>query len=179
MRQVCPLSLILFSLYISDLESQISCESTGFITILNQSISTLMFVDDLALFADSPAGLQHSLIILQQFCQQWKLNINAQKSKVLIFSKAKLKLQYRFYINQSEVEVVHSYKYLGLIITSNGSLKSSVSTLVNQAPKAMFVLLFFNDGSIEDEKHFMLSCTLYSNMPAYYSLLGYMQRDNP
>ena len=37
-----------------------------------------------------------------------------------------------------------------------------------------------NDGSIEDEKHFMLSCTLYSNMPAYiYSLLGYMQRDNP
>ena len=68
-----------------------------------------MFADDLALFADSPAGLQHSLIILEQFCQQWKLNINAQKSKVLIFSKAKLKLQYyRFYINQSEVEVVHS-----------------------------------------------------------------------
>ena len=60
---------------------------------------------------------------------------------MLIFSKAKLKLQYRFYINQSEVEVVHSYKYLGLIITSNGSLKSSVSTLVNQARKAMFVLM--------------------------------------
>ena len=75
-----------------------------------------MFADDLALFADSPAGLQHSLSILEQFCHQWKLNINAQKSKVLIFSKAKLKLQYRFYINQSEVEVVHSYKYLGLII---------------------------------------------------------------
>ena len=60
---------------------------------------------------------------------------------MLIFSKAKLKLQYCFYINQSEVEVVHSYKYLGLIITSNGSLKSSVSTLVNQARKAMFVLM--------------------------------------
>ena len=73
-RQGCPLSPILFSLYISDLESQISCESTGFITILNQSISTLMFADDLALFADSPAGLQHSLIILEQFCHQWKLN---------------------------------------------------------------------------------------------------------
>ena len=140
-RQGCPLSPILFSLYISDLESQISCESTGFITILNQSICTLMFADDLALFADSPAGLQHSLSILEQFCHQWKLNINAQKSKVLIFSKAKLKLQYRFYINQSEVEVVHSYKYLGFIITSNGSLKSSVSTLVNQARKAMFVLM--------------------------------------
>ena len=65
-------------IYISDLESHISCESTGLIT-LNQSICTLMFADDLALFADSPAGLQHSLIILEQFCQQWKLNINAQK----------------------------------------------------------------------------------------------------
>ena len=63
------------------------------------------------------------------------------KIEMLIFSKAKLKLQYRFYINQSEVEVVYSYKYLGLIITSNGSLKSSVSTLVNQARKAMFVLM--------------------------------------
>ena len=73
-RQGCPLSPILFSLYISDLESQISCESTGFITILN--ISTLMFADDLALFADSPAGLQHSLSILEQFCHQWKLNKN-------------------------------------------------------------------------------------------------------
>ena len=35
------------------------------------------------------------------------------------------------------MEVVHSYKYLGLIITSNGSLKSSVSTLVNQARKVL------------------------------------------
>ena len=31
--------------------------------------------------------------------------------------------------------------------------------------------LFCNDGSIEDEKHFMLSCTLYSNMPAYIVFL--------
>ena len=84
-RQGWPLSPILFSFYISDLESQISCESTGFITILNQSISTLMFADDLALFADSPAGLQHSLIILEQFCHKWKLNINAQKLKVCLF----------------------------------------------------------------------------------------------
>ena len=74
-------------------------------------------------------------------CQQCKLNINAQKFKVLILSKSKQNLQYCFYINQSEVEVVHSYKYLGLIITSNGSLKSSVSTLANQARKAMFVMM--------------------------------------
>ena len=84
-RQDCPLSPILFSLYISDLESQISCESTGFITILNQSISTLMFADDLALFADSPAGLQHSLIILEQFCQQWKLHKCTKSESVNLF----------------------------------------------------------------------------------------------
>ena len=33
------------------------------------------------------------------------------------------------------------------------------------------ICLFCNDGSIEDEKHFMLSCTLYSNMPAYIVFL--------
>ena len=73
--------------------------------------------------------------------------------------KAKLKLQYRFYINQSEVEVVHSYKYLGLIITSNGSLKSSVSTLVNQARKAMFVFM---------KKAAYLNYRIYSNTSRGY-----------
>ena len=33
------------------------------------------------------------------------------------------------------------------------------------------ICLFCNDGSIEDAKHFMLSCTLYSNMPAYIVFL--------
>ena len=61
-RQGCNLSLLLFSLFINDLESYLSTNTAGSITLANCKVQLLLFVDsDLALLADSIKGLQDSI----------------------------------------------------------------------------------------------------------------------
>ena len=46
-----------------------------------------------------------------------------------------------FFINEEEIEIVTSIKYLGLVLKLNGSLKPAIATLANQAKKAPFTLM--------------------------------------
>ena len=62
----------------------------------------------------------------------------SSRKRLPIFNKP---LQYRFFINEEEIEIVTSIKYLGLVLKSNGSLKPAVATLANQAKKALFSLM--------------------------------------
>ena len=86
-RQGCPLSPLLFSLFISDLEHELLANSSGKVRIGEQEVRVIMFADDLVLLAETSAGLQQSLSALYHYCHSWQLTINADKSKVMIFSK--------------------------------------------------------------------------------------------
>ncbi len=44
-------------------------------------------------------------------------------------------------LNGSEIQVVKEYKYLGLLLSANGSLKPGINTLAAQANKALFSLM--------------------------------------
>ncbi len=50
------------------------------------SIHCLVYADDLVLLSESPEGLQSSLNILKYFCFSWKLEVNRDKSKVIVFN---------------------------------------------------------------------------------------------
>ena len=95
-RQGCPLSPLLFCLFISDLDYTLKSSSTGKIIIDQEEITVIMFADDLVLLADSSEGLQQSLAVFQDYCNSWKLKINAEKSKVMIYARVPQPLQYRF-----------------------------------------------------------------------------------
>ena len=129
------------SLVLSILEDTLMTNSSGKIRIGGQEVTTIMFADDLVILADSSEGLKQSLSVLQEFCKVWQLSINAEKTKVMVCSKVSLSTQYRFYINDKEIEIVPSIKYLGLVLKSNGSLLPTISTLTNQARKSIFVLM--------------------------------------
>ena len=96
-RQGCPLSPLLFCLFISDLDYTLKSSSTGKIVIEQEEITVIMFADDLVLLADSSEGLQQSLAVFQDYCNSWKLKINAEKSKVMIYARVPQPLQYRFF----------------------------------------------------------------------------------
>ena len=143
-RQGCPLSPLLFSLFISDLEHELLANSSGKVRIGEQEVRVIMFADDLVLLAETSAGLQQSLSALYHYCHSWQLTINADKSKVMIFSKTSRTYStsnLTFFVGERKIEIVSSIKYLGLVLTSNGSMSSAISTLANQARKALINLI--------------------------------------
>ena len=47
----------------------------------------LLYADDIVIFSESENGLQKGLDILNEYCQRWKLSVNPNKSKIIIFRK--------------------------------------------------------------------------------------------
>jgi len=82
--------------------------------------------------------MQISLNKLALYCQKWKIQINTSKSKIMIASKRKCTLVHNFTISNEVIEIVDKYKYLGLLITHNGQLKTAQEHLANRAIKAWF-----------------------------------------
>ena len=105
--------------------------------LANLKAQLLLFADDLVLVADSESGLQDSMDRLDEFCNTWDLKINTEKTKVVIFNKPRSQLIPIFKIGSSTIEYSTHYKYLGIILSENGSYKPAITTLANQASSHM------------------------------------------
>ena len=53
----------------------------------NLQINCLMYADDIVLLSTTSSGLQEKLNNLHKFCEDWCLEVNVTKTKVLIFNK--------------------------------------------------------------------------------------------
>ena len=88
---------VLFSIYLNDLESYLLHENLVGVTIdindndimIYMKLFTLLYADDTALMADSAKEMQNCLNAIGSYCQEWKLNINTEKTKILIFGARK------------------------------------------------------------------------------------------
>ena len=141
-RQGCNLSPLLFSLFIHDLERYLVENNSGSIEINSTNLHILLFADDLVLLADTPAGLQKSIQILGDYCSKSNLRINMEKTKVMEFRFQRRKDPSPPYSLYNQItEVTKSYRYLGIILTSNGGLKTAADTLAKQGQKSLFCLL--------------------------------------
>ena len=45
----------------------------------------LLYADDIIIFAKSPEKMQLSLDILEEYCKRWRLKVNINKTKIMIF----------------------------------------------------------------------------------------------
>ena len=137
-KQGDVLSPILFNMFINGIVDKLKSSNANPVTIGNEKINCLLYADDLVLLSSCPNGLQKCLDALQDFCTSWKLEVNIDKSKVLIFnSNGKSFLNY-FSYNNKTVETVNQYCYLGVILKCNGNFNLAISTLTEKARKAYF-----------------------------------------
>ena len=97
----------------------------------------LLYADDTILLAESREDLQLLLNTFSEYCLEWKLKINVNKTKALIFSKERIENTLKFYINNEEIEIVKNFKYLGVIFARSGSFLVPRKYLQEQAIKAM------------------------------------------
>ena len=82
--------------------------------------------------------MQNALNIFQSHCEIWKLEVNVNKTKVMIFSKGEIRLKYEFKLQNKTLEIVDSYSYLGLIFKYNGNFNETRKKLAHQAQKSLF-----------------------------------------
>ena len=134
-RQGCILSPLLFNIFMADLPKQLDRENK--VSIEGDfKINTLIWADDLLLLSDSEAGLQSILNSLDKYCADNQLVINFDKTKCMTFNKTGRLLRRHFFLGNVRLESTREYKYLGLVFTPSGEIRTALEDLKCRALKA-------------------------------------------
>lgn len=105
-------------------------------------VPALIFADDVVMLATSRNGLQKKLEILEQFSEDRQLPVNLQKTQIVVFG-GQLQAQQRqgtFWYAKRRVELVKSYKYLGVWFDCSISFSKAARELSDAGRKAVFGL---------------------------------------
>ena len=140
-KQGCILSPLLFSIFLSELEIQLNTCGAHGIDLLNDNLGIflLMYADDIALVSDSVKDLQKKINCLQEYCRQWGLTVNMDKTKVVVFKNGGfLKNCEKWYYEGKELLVEASYNYLGIIFGSTLNWSRCVDNLASKALRAVY-----------------------------------------
>ena len=145
-RQGDVLSPNLFNLYVNDLPTHLPNRLDNPM-LGDKSVNCLMYADDLVLISKSKEGLQAQLDALNVYCDEWELNINIDKTKIMIISnKSQNDDNICFHIGENELEIVKSYKYLGLELHSTSNWTNTSKNLGTRAWKATYKLFSMTAG---------------------------------
>jgi hypothetical protein len=154
-RQGENLSPLLFAIYLSDLETFLARKYNG-LSHINQlttehletddivmylKLYILLYADDTAVLAESPAELQSALDAMHDYCNLWKLSINTAKTKIVIFSRGKVRNRPEFKLGGTVLEYCDDYAYLGVTFNYNGKFNKARKCMYDKASRAMFALL--------------------------------------
>ena len=146
-RQGENLSPMLFALYLNDLETFLL---SGGVETLDLEITTnelnlylklllLLYADDTVILSNNKENFQKCLNEFYDYCQMWKLNINFNKTEIIIFN-SRNNNNFEFKIGDHIIKITDKYKYLGVIFSRSGNFLNARKHLVEQSKKAMHLL---------------------------------------
>lgn len=121
------LSALLFTIFINDIGDYFREARFQEISIeCRKDIMSLAYADDLTLFCNSPIDVIKELRNLQNYCNQNSLNVNTDKTKILMFhSGCRATFDNPLTYNNYSIEIVTSFNYLGIMFTSLGLFKAA------------------------------------------------------
>ncbi len=154
-RQGENLSPLLFAIYLSDLNSFLANKYNGLSyanrltedylqdgeLIVYLKLYILLYADDTAILAETPGELQKALDAMHSYCDMWKLQINTDKTKIVIFSRGKIRVRPTFYLGGAKLDFTDDYLYLGVVFNYNGKFSKARKLVYDKASRAMFALL--------------------------------------
>ena len=136
-KQGDSLSATLFCIYINDLVHELNKLDLG-IKCNDTQISILLFADDIVLLCDSEHKLQQMLNIVQKWCHKWRLSLNKDKTKIMHFRKVRQKrTDFQFTFDNNTLEIVDSYKYLGIMLNEHLNFNVSADVLASAGGRAL------------------------------------------
>ena len=123
------------------LEETMNTSGVRGLTIDTLKLFVLFYADDAVIFSDSRTGLQEGLNVLGEYCQRWKLKLNIEKTKIVVFrAGGRLSGLDSWSYNGTPLEIVNCFTYLGICLSYTGSFAKTQVTLAKQGRKAIFSL---------------------------------------
>ena len=137
LKQGDPSSPLLFMLFVDDIIENINSDLEDIFTLNEIKLFLILYADDQVAFVKSPETLQKILTDIENYCNMWGLKINTQKTKAMIFEKGR-RAHHDFYIYNTALEVVESFKYLGMTLFKNGNWNRSQKCIAKHASFALY-----------------------------------------
>ena len=154
-RQGENLSPLLFAIYLNDFELSLSKGYKGLQSLsddINVLLSdddvemfvrlyVLLYADDTIIMAESVQDLQAALDAAYEYCTQWYLTVNTNKTKIVVFSRGKIRNQPVVKFGDTLLDVKSEYVYLGITFNYNNTFKKAICKQVTQAKRAMYSMI--------------------------------------
>lgn len=159
------MSPFLFAMYINDLEEHLATRGNTGIDLGHFKLFLLLYADDAIIMSETAVGLQNGLNVLSEYCTRWKLQLNTDKTKIVVFrAGGRLRANESWKYNEFNLEVVSYFVYLGLAFSYTGSFAKAQQTLAAQARKAIFSLHKYTRKFVNLNPYIM--CELFDKMIA-------------
>ena len=131
------ISPILFSMYLNDLATGIKELNCG-IDINRFKLDILLYADDIVLIAPDEKSLQKMINHINTWCTKWRMSINTDKTQIMHFRRPKSNVTIeKFHFGDAILDIVPTYKYLGVVFDEHMTFEYNAATLANSALRAL------------------------------------------
>jgi len=152
LRQGCPLSPLLFSIFINDIFDEETRKSGALVPGLgynNKRLAGLLFADDLALLAGSVKDMRVLLDRCSQWADRWGMLVGHSKCGLMLIcadqEREDLTTQLKnaadtLLLQGKEVVLVETYEYLGFIVHQSGEAEVAVENRASKMRKKILAI---------------------------------------
>ncbi len=113
---------------------------------VEQPVVAGLYADDTVLLAESEGMLQRTVDEFDRVCERKKLKVNAGKSKVMVFERAREQtinfakpyrvgleaiLECNIWLGKEKMEEVNEFKYLGTVLCKHGRMEGEIKESSN------------------------------------------------
>ena len=154
------LSPTLFAIFINDLAEEIKASNVGLDLDPETCINILLYADDIVLLAKTEVDLQFLLYLVENWCRNWRLEVNLTKTNVMhVRCQRKQQSNFMFLFDRRPVPYCTSYKYLGCSIHEYLAYDHTVDLLADAAGRALgsIITKMIKNGGFP----YNVFCTLY------------------
>lgn len=155
LRQGENLSPVLFACFLNDFSDFLSKYTKGLSRLgselsnddefraemdLFRKLYLLLYADDTIALSETEKDLKKMMKGIEEYCKKFRLEVNIEKTKIVVFSRGKVQNLPNVYFNDNKLEVVSDYLYLGVLYNYNGRFKKAIEDRVTKAKKAVYSL---------------------------------------